>query len=219
MGSKLLVEGLDWGTTDVRLRDAFATFGDVLSAKVATDWETGRSRGYGHVTFTERFSAEQAIATMDGARLDGKVLRVMLAPDQPRPKVYRGGDYGRVGQDAAPSEYRGGDYSDSSRPKSDDTVYRSANFGYADGATKASTYRSADYDGPRARQTDTQELPALPIEAPTATEGDAAATDAATKGDAAAAGTTKAATKTGSVGKEKAQNAAGISGGDKKTFG
>ena len=50
MGNRLLVEGLDWSVNDAALRSAFAPFGRVLEARVMTDWETGRSRGFGFVT-------------------------------------------------------------------------------------------------------------------------------------------------------------------------
>ena len=50
MGAKLFVGGLSWGTTDEGLRAAFESFGEVEEAKVVTDRETGRSRGFGFVT-------------------------------------------------------------------------------------------------------------------------------------------------------------------------
>jgi len=51
MSKKLFVGGLSWGTDDDALRNAFSSFGDVTDAKVITDRETGRSRGFGFVPF------------------------------------------------------------------------------------------------------------------------------------------------------------------------
>ena len=148
MARKLLVEGLDWGVTDAALRATFTPFGHVVHAKIAVDWETGRSRGFGHVTFDDDMAAHLAIETMDGARLDGKVVRVMFAPDHDRGATYRGGDYGRVDtSEQGASDYRGGDFSDGRAPAKDKKVYRSADFGYADGRTPPSEFRSADFDG------------------------------------------------------------------------
>ena len=76
MSKKLFVGGLSWGTNDEALKDAFVSFGDVADAKVITDRETGRSRGFGFVTFEESGDADNAIQEMDGAELDGRVLRV-----------------------------------------------------------------------------------------------------------------------------------------------
>ncbi len=51
MSKKLFVGSLSWNTSDGELNDAFARFGEVTEAKVITDRETGRSRGFGFVTF------------------------------------------------------------------------------------------------------------------------------------------------------------------------
>ncbi len=51
MTKKLFVGGLSWGTTDSELKEAFASYGEITEAKVITDRETGRSRGFGFVTF------------------------------------------------------------------------------------------------------------------------------------------------------------------------
>ena len=51
MGTKIFVGSLSWGTTDQMLNDAFAGFGSISEAKVILDRETGRSRGFGFVTF------------------------------------------------------------------------------------------------------------------------------------------------------------------------
>jgi cold-inducible RNA-binding protein len=82
MSNKLFVGGLSWGTDDDALRDAFAEFGDVVDAKVITDRETGRSRGFGFVTFASAAEAKAAISSMDGATLDGRTINVNEAQDR-----------------------------------------------------------------------------------------------------------------------------------------
>ncbi len=81
-GTKLFVGGLSWGTTDDDLRGAFERFGDISEAKVILDRESGRSRGFGFVTFNESDSASTAIAEMDGTELDGRSIRVNEAIDK-----------------------------------------------------------------------------------------------------------------------------------------
>jgi RNA recognition motif-containing protein len=64
MPKKLFVGSLGWNTKDEALREAFARFGEVTEAKVITDRETGRSRGFGFVTFA---NPEDADAVADAA--------------------------------------------------------------------------------------------------------------------------------------------------------
>lgn len=94
MSKKLFVGGLSWGTTDDGLRSAFEEFGEVTDAKVITERETGRSRGFGFVTFGAAEDAEAALSGMNGVELDGRTIRVDLANE-------RGGGGGGGG-------YRGG---------------------------------------------------------------------------------------------------------------
>ena len=85
MGNRLFVGGLAWATSDDSLRGAFEAFGPVTDAKVIMDRETGRSRGFGFVTFESEADAESAKASMDGAQLDGRSIRVDVAQErQPR---------------------------------------------------------------------------------------------------------------------------------------
>lgn len=141
MPKRLLVEGLDWGVSEGQLMRIFAPFGDLDEAKIAIDWETGRSRGFGYITFRDSGDAEAAIAGLDGQKLAGKTLRVMVAPEQatvPQRGVYRGGDYDRVeavGKDT--KGYRNADFDGSGRrppdgPRTDRKLYRSADFGYVE---------------------------------------------------------------------------------------
>ena len=82
MSKKLFVGGLSWDTTDSSLGQAFETYGEVTEAKVITDRETGRSRGFGFVTFVEATAADTAISEMDGKTLDGRAIRVNEAQER-----------------------------------------------------------------------------------------------------------------------------------------
>ena len=84
VNSKLFVGGLSWNTSDQDLMDAFTPFGEVTDAKVITDRDTGRSRGFGFVTFADGAHAEAAIKEMDGATLDSRKIRVNIAEQRER---------------------------------------------------------------------------------------------------------------------------------------
>jgi len=73
---KLFVGSLSWDTTDQSLREAFEKFGEVVEAKVITERDSGRSRGFGFVTFTDDEAGRNAISEMDGTELDGRTIRV-----------------------------------------------------------------------------------------------------------------------------------------------
>lgn len=90
MSKKLFVGGLAWATTDDGLLQAFEQFGEVLEAKVITDRETGRSRGFGFVTFADGAAADTAIQEMDGRELDGRTVNV----NEARERAPRGGGGG-----------------------------------------------------------------------------------------------------------------------------
>ncbi len=92
---KLFVGSLAWGTTDDSLREAFESFGAVSDAKVITDRETGRSRGFGFVTFEQPEDADAAIEAMNGAELDGRNIAVNEAQDRRREGGGGGGGGGR----------------------------------------------------------------------------------------------------------------------------
>lgn len=76
MTSKLFIGGLSWDTSDQSLLDAFSRFGEIIEAKVVTDRETGRSRGFGFVTLTSPADMQAAMKEMDGSTLDGRTIRV-----------------------------------------------------------------------------------------------------------------------------------------------
>jgi RNA recognition motif-containing protein len=61
------------------LREAFAAYGNVESASVVTDRDTGRSRGFGFVEMGTNEEAEQAISKLNGTSLDGRTIQVEKA--------------------------------------------------------------------------------------------------------------------------------------------
>jgi len=95
MSNKVFVGGLSWSTTDEGLRQAFEQFGAIDEAKVITDRETGRSRGFGFITFTDSEHAMKSITEMDGTELDGRIIRVNEAEERrPRDNGNYGGAFG-----------------------------------------------------------------------------------------------------------------------------
>jgi cold-inducible RNA-binding protein len=93
---RCFVGGLAWATSDDRLEDAFRGFGEVIASKVVTDRDTGRSRGFGFVTFADENAMNEAIKEMNGKELDGRNITVNQAQS-------RGGGGGGGG-----GGYRGG---------------------------------------------------------------------------------------------------------------
>ncbi|XP_030533835.1 glycine-rich RNA-binding protein 2, mitochondrial-like [Rhodamnia argentea] len=81
--TKLFVAGLDWGVDDHSLKDAFSSFGDVVEARVITDRDSGRSRGFGFVNFSSGESASSALSAMDGQELHGRSIAVKYATERP----------------------------------------------------------------------------------------------------------------------------------------
>jgi len=79
---KLFVGSLSWGTTEHGLRELFQPYGDLEEVRVITDRETGRSRGFGFITFANREGAERAIAELDGTELDGRTIKVNEARER-----------------------------------------------------------------------------------------------------------------------------------------
>jgi RNA recognition motif-containing protein len=94
--TKLYVGNLPWRTGDEELRELFAPIGDVHSAVVITDRETGRSRGFGFVEM-DSGDAENAISELNGKDFGGRPLRVNEAQERerrPRPPG-QGGPHSR----------------------------------------------------------------------------------------------------------------------------
>jgi RNA recognition motif-containing protein len=85
VGNRVYVGNISWNTTEDELRDFFA--GDsrnVTNAFIATDRESGRSRGFGFVSFDSSDDAETAISELDGQDLGGRTLKVSIAHERER---------------------------------------------------------------------------------------------------------------------------------------
>ena len=79
MSTKLFVGSLPWAVTDENLKSAFETHGTVVSAKVITDRQTGRSRGFGFVEMENEADANKAIQALNGSELNGRSIIVSEA--------------------------------------------------------------------------------------------------------------------------------------------
>ncbi|KAJ1699526.1 hypothetical protein LUZ63_008038 [Rhynchospora breviuscula] len=82
-GYRVYVGNLSWGVDNSALESLFSEQGKVLDAKVIYDRETGRSRGFGFVTYGTAQEVQDAVSSLDGADLDGRTIRVSMA--EPRP--------------------------------------------------------------------------------------------------------------------------------------
>lgn len=80
---KLYVGNLPWSATDNELQALFAGVGQVMSARVITDRETGRSRGFGFVEMDD-VGANRAIAELNGKDMGGRPLRINEANERKR---------------------------------------------------------------------------------------------------------------------------------------
>lgn len=109
MAKKLFVGGLSWNTTNEGLRHAFERFGEITEVKVITDRETGRSRGFGFVTFAQEEDADNAIHEMDGTELEGRNIKVNEAQDKGPRSGGGGREGGRRGGGYGGGRDRGGD--------------------------------------------------------------------------------------------------------------
>jgi RNA recognition motif-containing protein len=84
MSTNIYVGNLAFSTDSDALRSLFAQYGEVTSAQVIADRDTGRSRGFGFVEMPSAEEATKAIEAADGATLDGRRLNVNIARDRSR---------------------------------------------------------------------------------------------------------------------------------------
>ncbi len=99
----LFIGSLAYATTDDSLKAHFEQIGPVVSARVITDRDSGRSKGFGFVEYENEADNQKAVDQLDGKELDGRAISVGLArPKEDRPKRDfggndRGGDRGGNG--------------------------------------------------------------------------------------------------------------------------
>lgn len=92
MATKLFVGSLSYSVNDDQLQEAFEAAGTVVSAKVITDRDTGRSKGFGFVEMASEEEAKAAIDLLDGKEIEGRPVAVSEArPRENRPARERGG--------------------------------------------------------------------------------------------------------------------------------
>jgi cold-inducible RNA-binding protein len=96
MGKKLFVGNLSFSVTDSQLQTLFAQSGNVTSAKVITDRDSGRSKGFGFVEMSTDQEAADSIAKFNGLEFEGRALTVSEARPQ-TPREGGGGGGGRGG--------------------------------------------------------------------------------------------------------------------------
>jgi RNA recognition motif-containing protein len=101
---KLYVGNLTYGATNATLESLFAPFGEVRSAQVVMDRDTGRSKGFGFVEMGDDQACKSAIAALNGKDVDGRALTV----NEARPREDRPGGGGGGGSRGGGGKYGGG---------------------------------------------------------------------------------------------------------------
>lgn len=96
----LFVGSLAYASTDDSLKAFFEQIGEVESARVITDRDSGRSKGFGFVEFVDEANNQKAVDQLNGQELDGRAITVSIArpkEDRPRDGGFRGGNGGGGG--------------------------------------------------------------------------------------------------------------------------
>ena len=104
---KLFVGNMNFQTTESDLRSLFEPFGEIASAQIVTDRDTGRSRGFAFVEMPSDDDANKAIAALNGKEVGGRALQV----NQARPRPERspgGGGRGGFSRGGGGGDHRGG---------------------------------------------------------------------------------------------------------------
>ncbi|HEY6011423.1 MAG TPA: RNA-binding protein [Nitrospirota bacterium] len=104
MAKKLYAGNLSYNISEEELKNVFAAFGEVLSAKIITDAATGRSKGFGFVEMANDEDADKAIAGLNGTNVMDRAINVSEA----RPQTDRGGRGGGGGRGGQRGFDRGG---------------------------------------------------------------------------------------------------------------
>ena len=92
----IYVSNLSFNVQDEDLRNFFTPFGEVTSAKIINDRESGRSRGFGFVEMSDESASKKAIAELNDATVEGRTIKVMEAKpkeDKPARNNYGGGNF------------------------------------------------------------------------------------------------------------------------------
>jgi RNA recognition motif-containing protein len=84
MQNKLFVRNLSFNTAESELGELFSQYGEVVSAKIAVDRETGRGRGFGFVEMSSQQSAEEAIRGLNEREFGGRTIHVAVSEPRDR---------------------------------------------------------------------------------------------------------------------------------------
>jgi RNA recognition motif-containing protein len=90
----MYVSNLSFNVKEEDLREFFAEYGEVTSAKIITDKETGRSRGFGFVEMSDDTAANKAMSELNGGMVEGRAISVTIA----KPREDKGGSGGGGGR-------------------------------------------------------------------------------------------------------------------------
>ena len=99
--SKIYVGNLPYSANEDQLRDFFARYGSIEEIKLIVDFGTGRSKGFGFITFSNAEDCENAVSAANGAEMDGRKIKVNVArenTDRTGSRGGRGGFGNRQGQ-------------------------------------------------------------------------------------------------------------------------
>ncbi|KAJ2691319.1 hypothetical protein IWW39_000004 [Coemansia spiralis] len=125
MSCKIFVGSIPWSVESSRLAEIFAEFGNVVDSKVITDRETGRSRGFGFVTFSCEDEARKAIEQGQNMEIDERKISVNPANEQEnrpaRPRFNNNRSY--QGQEGAYQQQDSGEYDNQAQPAGDFGTY------------------------------------------------------------------------------------------------
>ena len=103
----LFVGSLAYATTDDSLKAFFEQIGEVERAMVAKERETGRSRGFGFVTFVDEANNQKAVDLLNGKELDGRAITVTVArPREDKPRRDFGGGNNHGGNNGSGNSFR-----------------------------------------------------------------------------------------------------------------
>jgi RNA recognition motif-containing protein len=117
VGKKLYVGNLPFSIDDQQLHQAFSSYGQVMSAKVIMDRDSGRSKGFGFVEMSTDEEAQNAMGSMNGTQLGGRDINVSEARDSgPRTGGPRGGGGGFRGRNGGGPRGPGGPRPQGNRP-------------------------------------------------------------------------------------------------------
>jgi RNA recognition motif-containing protein len=93
MSKKIYVGNLSFNTGETELSALFASYGEIISAKLIEDRETGRSKGFGFIEMANENEALSAISGLNGKEVDGRTIKVNEAQDRPKTNNFRNNRY------------------------------------------------------------------------------------------------------------------------------